>query len=79
MSKLYEVTFYREVIGDQGHCKNVPLQVIRARGATPDRAAVIAQHEFQKAKNCFRWDSVATHFEVKERREGREPHPRCVN
>jgi hypothetical protein len=70
MSKLYEVTFYREVVGDQGRCKNVPIQVIRARGANADQAAVKAQHEFQKAKKCLRWDTVATHFEVKEGREG---------
>ena len=73
MSKLYEVTFYREIIGDQGYCKNVPLQIIRARGANPDQAAVVAQHEFQKATNCFHWDNVATHFEVKEGSEAGNP------
>lgn len=71
MSKLYEVIFYREVVGDYGRCKNVTLRVIQTSAPTRDLAAAIAKRKFEEESQITHWDSLATHFEVREDQDAR--------
>ena len=68
MSRHYAVTFYREVTGDNGHCRDMPIEVIEiAEAATPEAAVAAAVRRFEAAKRVLCWTSLATHFAVAQR------------
>lgn len=68
MSRDYEVTFYREIVGDNGHCRATPIEVLEIpQAATREAAIAAAIRRFEQEKGVLSWKSLATHYAVAER------------
>ena len=69
MGRVFEVTFYREIVGDNGHCRNLPIEAIEIAQALSEEAAVaqaIRRFETNRGLRC--WKALASHYAVHERR-----------
>ena len=67
MSRSFEVTFYREIVGDNGQCRDMPIEVLEiARAGTPQAAVQAAIRQFEQDKRVPCWSNLATRFAIAE-------------
>jgi hypothetical protein len=69
--KTYEVTFYRELVGNNGRRFESPLSKVRIEtAASRDEAVAAAVHRFEHDNRLQRWDFLATGINVSRIRPG---------
>jgi hypothetical protein len=67
MGRNFEITFYREIVGGNGHCRDMPIDVLQvAEAATRETAVANAIQRFQQRNRVQCWSNLATHFAVSE-------------
>jgi hypothetical protein len=73
MGRNFEVTFYREIVGGNGHCRAMPIDVLQiAQATTRETAIASAIQSFQQRNRVQCWNNLATHFAVSELAERRQ-------
>lgn len=67
MGRNFEVTFYREIVGGNGHCRHIPIDVLRiAEAQTRETAIASAIQSFQQRNRVQCWNNLATRFDISE-------------
>ena len=67
MTRNYEITFYREVIGGNGRCRDMPVDVLQIEeAATKETAIAQAIRRFEERNRVQRWNNLASRFAVAE-------------
>ena len=63
MGQNFEVTFYREIVGGNGHCRDMPIDVLQiAEAASRENAIASAIQSFQQRNRIQCWNNLATRF-----------------
>jgi hypothetical protein len=67
MRSDFEVTFYRELVGDNGCCRDLPICRFQVDQAADRNAAVTtAIRRFERRNNVMHWRDLAHRFDVAE-------------
>jgi len=67
MGRNFEVTFYREIVGGNGHCRQMPIDVLQiAEATTRETAIASAIQSFQQRNRVQCWNNLATRFDISE-------------
>ena len=67
MGTDFEITFYREIVGGNGHCRDIPIDVLQIdQASTRETAIANAIQRFQQRNGVQCWSNLATHFGVSE-------------
>ena len=67
MSRNFEITFYREIVGGNGICRNMPIDVLQiTAAATRENAIASAIQSFQQRNRVQCWNNLATRFDISE-------------
>ena len=67
MSRNFDITFYREIVGGNGCCRDMPVEVLQIDAAETEETAIAAAiRRFEERNRVQRWSNLASRFQVTE-------------